>query len=130
VAIVVERAVADDLLIDRGDSVAPSMMLGAVISPDADPGTSEYRRAREASPITHVTPDDPPFYLVHGDADDVVHIAQSEVMEEALRAAGVPCQFRRVPGGVHGPGLLADSALRDEVRAWFNEHLRGISSDE
>jgi acetyl esterase/lipase len=122
---VVARAAPSTFMTAWASVGAPSMLLGAVVSPDADPGSIEYRRAREASPIAHVAPGTPPFYLVHGEADDVVPIAHSEAMAEALRDAGVPVQFRRVPGVGHGPGLLADPALRAEVRAWFDEHLRG-----
>jgi acetyl esterase/lipase len=122
---VVARAAPSSFVIDWPGRGAPSLFLGAAVSPGADPGSVEYRRALQASPLTHVTPGDPPFFLVHGDADDVVPIANSEAMAEALREAGVPVQFRRVPGVGHGPGLLADPALRAEVRAWFDEHLRG-----
>jgi len=122
---VVARAAPSSFVTEWGSVGAPTMLLGAIVSPDADPGSIEYRRALEASPIAHVTPGAPPFYLVHGEADDVVPIAHSEAMAEALRGAGVPVEFRRVPGVGHGPGLLADPALRAEVRAWFDEHLRG-----
>ncbi len=121
---VVARAAHSSFVMDGDGRGAPWMLLSAVVSPDADPGSVEFRRALEASPITHVTPDDPPFLLIHGEADDVVPIAQSEAMAEALRAAGVPVVHRRVPGVGHGPGLLADLELRAEVRAWFDEHLR------
>jgi acetyl esterase/lipase len=122
---VVARAAKSSFIIDGGDRIASTMLLGAAVFPDVDPGSIEYHRARDASPIAHVTPGDPPFFLIHGEADDVVPITQSEAMAEALREAGVPCKFWRVPGVGHGPGLLADPALRAEVRAWFDEHLRG-----
>jgi acetyl esterase/lipase len=57
---------------------------------------------RQASPLLHVTPQCPPFLLVHGDADEVVPVVQSERMEAALRKAGVPVEFVRVRGGGHG----------------------------
>jgi dipeptidyl aminopeptidase/acylaminoacyl peptidase len=101
------------------------MLLGAVLRPEADPGSVEYRRALAASPISHVTPDDPPFLLVHGDADDTVPIAHAEAMVAALREAGVPVKLHRVVGGVHGPGLVADPAIAAQIVAWFDEHLRG-----
>ena len=123
---VVARAAPSSFVMDRDGRDAPSMFLGAAVSSDTDPGSIEYRRALEASPITHVTPGDPPFFLIHGDADDVVPIAQSEAMAEALRVVGVPVKYRRVPGSGHGPGLLADPEIAAEIRAWFDEHLRGI----
>ena len=45
-------------------------------------------------------------------------------MAKALRQAGVPVQHRRVPGGVHGPGLVADPEIAAEILAWFDEYLR------
>lgn len=87
----------------------------------------EYARA---SPVTHVTRDDPPFLLMHGDADEVVPIGQSEQLEAALKAAGVTVRFIRVPGGRHGTDFLfaaGDPRLPDqfgEARRWFDEHLK------
>jgi len=63
---------------------------------------------REASPVSHVSPDDPPFLLVHGTRDSLVPIRQSENFLEKLRAKGVACDLVRVEGGGHG-----DFAIRD-----------------
>ncbi|MBN1642074.1 MAG: alpha/beta hydrolase [Anaerolineae bacterium] len=121
---VVARAAPASFTTDWPGRGAPSMFLGAAVNPNADPGSVEYRRAREASPVSHVTPDDPPFFLIHGDADDTVPIAHAEAMVEALCGAGVPVKLRRVPGGVHGPGLVADPEIAAEIVAWFDQHLR------
>jgi len=43
----------------------------------------------EASPVTHVTADDPPFFFVVGAEDALVLPAQSERMDSFLRADGV-----------------------------------------
>lgn len=123
---VVARAAPASLVMDRHGGDAPAMLLRARVNPDANPGSVEYRRALEASPISYVTPDDPPFFLIHGDADDTVPITQSEAMAEALRKAGVPVKHRRVPGKGHGPGLVADPEIAAEIVAWFDEHLRGV----
>jgi acetyl esterase/lipase len=122
---VVARAAPCSFIADGPGRGAPSMFLGAMVDLGIDPGSIEYRRALEASPITHVTPDDPPFLFIHGDADDVVPIAESEAMAEALHKAGVPVKHRRVPGGVHGPGLVGDPEIAAEILAWFDKHLRG-----
>ncbi len=42
------------------------------------PSTIEYKRAQKASPIYHVSADDPPFLLIHGDHDPVVPYGLSE----------------------------------------------------
>ena len=119
------RAASSSFVLDQHGRGAPSMFLGALVRPGADPGSLEVRRAVEASPLSHVTPGDPPFLLIHGDADDTVPIAHSEAMVEALVDAGVPVKLHRVPGGVHGPRLVDDPEIAAEIVAWFDEHLRG-----
>jgi acetyl esterase/lipase len=98
--------------------------------PGPRPDYIENRVYREASPLTHVSADDPPMLLLHGDQDNVVPIKQSEVMEEALKKAGVSVTFIRVPGGNHGPNFRlkpGDPRLPDHTREairWFDVHLR------
>jgi dipeptidyl aminopeptidase/acylaminoacyl peptidase len=55
----------------------------------------------EASPITYITPDDPPFLLIHGDQDDVVPYEQSQLMYDKLVQAGVPAQLVIVKNAGH-----------------------------
>lgn len=45
--------------------------------------------ALRASPLVHVSPDDPPTLLVHGSADDRVPVEQAVRLDAALDAAGV-----------------------------------------
>ena len=55
----------------------------------------------QASPITHVTADDPPFLLIHGDHDEVVPYDQSQLMYERLVQANVPSQLVLVKNARH-----------------------------
>src|SRR5687768_16185108 len=59
----------------------------------ARPDDLESRLYRDASPLTHVTPDDAPMLLMHGDQDVIVAIKQSEIIENALKQAGVKVSF-------------------------------------
>ena len=59
-------------------------------------------KAAKASPVTYITKDDPPFLIVHGDKDPLVPHHQSEILEAALKKAGVPVTFYTVKGGGHG----------------------------
>lgn len=94
------------------------------------PDDLENRQYREASPQTHVTPDDPPMLLMHGDEDTIAPIKQSEMMESALTQAGVTVRFIRVAGGKHGPNFrlpAGDPRLPDhmgEAVRWFDRHLK------
>ncbi len=58
--------------------------------------------AARMSPLTLVHKGQPPVFIVHGDADDVVPIQSSKLLKEALDQAGVPSEFHVVPGGGHG----------------------------
>ena len=59
-------------------------------------------KVARANPATYVTADDPPFLIVHGDADLLVPHHQSQVLEAALRKAGVRVRLETIPGGPHG----------------------------
>lgn len=85
----------------------------------------EERRsiARKVSPINHVTPDDPPTLIIHGDADKLVPIQQAEIIIAKLKEAGVEARLVTKPGAVHGwPGMERDF---DTVIDWFDTHLGG-----
>lgn len=57
---------------------------------------------RQASPITHISVDDPPFLILHGDQDDEVRLEQSEILYRRLRASGVQSTLMVVNNGGHG----------------------------
>ena len=58
--------------------------------------------AKKANPITFITKNDPPFLIMHGDQDALVPISQSELLTEALKAAGVQVQMHTVKDAGHG----------------------------
>lgn len=58
--------------------------------------------AAKASPITHVSKDDPPFLIMHGDVDATVPVQQSEALAEALKQAEVPVILVVLTGVGHG----------------------------
>ncbi len=78
--------------------------------------------AREASPITYVSDDDPPFLLVHGDNDPIVPYQQAERFSAALEKAGVDVTLLTVQGGGHGIGT--PEVIR-RVNLFFARHLCG-----
>ena len=94
-----------------------------------DPETSpQYRAYRDASPVHHVSRDDPPTLLIHGDADAIVPIEHSEILAKRMRESGVVVEVLTVPGGGHGatfPGMVPGSAnyVKATVK-WFDSHLR------
>ncbi len=64
-----------------------------------------------ASPIPHVTADDPPLLLVHGELDRVVSIIQSRMMYQAYRQAGLEATLIKVTGAEHGLKQVTDSPI-------------------
>ena len=92
----------------------------------ASEDSREYRTYVEASPVTYVTKDAPPFLLIHGDEDATVPYAQSEIMEKAMGEAGAEVKLVRVPGGGHGPRFVNPDNPPDylgEMVRWLDRHL-------
>ena len=78
--------------------------------------------ARAASPLTHLTADDPPILTVHGTADGVVPIAQAEEFDAAARRVGARHELVRVEGAGHGFDRPDE---RRRSREFLDQHLRG-----
>jgi acetyl esterase/lipase len=107
--------------------VDTSSGLQAVVSFMGAPARFDAKRYRDAAPVTHVTSDDPPFLLIHGDADKTVPCNQSEMIEAALTKAGVAVKLTRVPGGDHGSDFPGNTQKMDwpaMVLEWFESHLK------
>lgn len=94
-----------------------SQLVGGPIQQNRD-------KAALANPIRYVSKDDPPFFIVHGDADPLVPVNQSELLVASLRKAGVPVEFRVIRGGGHGGAGFATPEMRDAISAFFARHLR------
>jgi acetyl esterase/lipase len=78
--------------------------------------------AKQASPITYVTKDDPPFLIVHGTADNTVPFDQAVRFNDAQKKAGIDTTFIRIEGGGHGIG---GDEITSRVTAFFAKHLLG-----
>ncbi len=78
--------------------------------------------AREISPISHVSPDDAPTLIIHGDADKLVPLQQSEVMVAKLKEAGVEAKLIVKPGAGHG--WLTMAVDTNTLADWFDAHLK------
>ena len=125
---VVARATPSDFVATAASSGASALLLGIRLRAGADPSSVEMRIAREASPITHVTADDPPLLLIHGDQDDIVPYALSERFRERLAETGVKTDLIKVSGARHGPGFPGAEQEPDMGRwagEWFDIHLLG-----
>ena len=134
----VQCVVARAAPIDLVNAMSPADGAGALTAylgaslVRAAPGSPEYRLFEQASPIRYVSPTAPPFLLLHGDADEVVPVRNSEVLYEALQGVGVAAKLIKIEGGRHGPGFPGAVDPPDylgEMVAWFDRHLRDDSAD-
>ena len=79
---------------------------------------------KQASPIEHVSEDDPPFLIVHGTADILVPIIHSERFYKALVKAGVESKLVKVKGAGHGWGGPAALTTIHTTLKFLDEHLK------
>ncbi len=91
-------------------------------------------RAKQASPLSYVTSEAPPFLIAHGTADELVRPKQSVLLHEALAAAGVESTLYLVddfrhgflnPAGtveVDGPKVMDDGRLETEPEPPATRH--------
>jgi acetyl esterase/lipase len=99
---------------------------------EQDPATKVFRPitdeakileiGRQISPVNHVSSDDPPTLIIHGDADLLVPIQQAELILAKLKSAGVETKLVVKKGAQHGwPDFLKDFAV---IADWFDVHLK------
>jgi acetyl esterase/lipase len=125
------QAVADyfgpsDLLQMQAHKLPSGMDHNTADAPEAKliggPVQDNPEKAAKANPITYVTKDDPSFLIVHGDKDPLVPHHQSELLEAALKKAGVPVTFYTVKGGGHGG--FKDPNIPKLTREFFDKNLK------
>ncbi|MGD0898188.1 MAG: alpha/beta hydrolase [Thermoguttaceae bacterium] len=87
------------------------------------PVQENLEKARKASPLSYVGKDSAPFLIMHGDKDDVVPLAQSEVLAEALKKAGVEVNLVIVKGNGHGGPGFNSPENRRLIEDFFAGHL-------
>lgn len=101
--------------VDIRDIVGPSKNFPAL---DFDP-----ELAAEVSPIRYVTPDDPPTLLIHGDADQLVKLENSQSIYEVLQEKKVDSELIVIKGAAHGfNGEDAKKASAALIQ-WFDKYL-------
>jgi acetyl esterase/lipase len=84
------------------------------------PLEEDKARAIAASPIHYVSKDDPPFLIVHGEADRVIPVEQGQRLYEELRKAGVNATLKILPVGHRA---IQTDALKD-AEVFFDATLK------
>lgn len=82
----------------------------------------------QASPVTHLSPDDPPVLMVHGTEDRTVPYSQATILQQRCEQAGVPVELITIEGGGHGLRGGDRQAIQRSVarmHEFMLEHLLG-----
>ena len=90
--------------------------------PLADTPEGRQKLGREISPIYFIHSNMPPILIMHGDADKLVPIYQSQCFVKRCQEVGSPVKLTTREGKVHGwAGMDKDVEIFAE---WFDQHLK------
>jgi len=106
----------------QGSIIDPEDMKGPIARLFGGPMSAHLDAAKTASPVTHVSGDDPPFLHIHGTKDTLVPYAQVQGFDAALEKAGVPST---VLTGQDGPHVFVSEDLYRKLRIFLDQTLRG-----
>ncbi len=81
--------------------------------------------ARRASPVSHLTRDDPPLLVFHGEQDRRIDVHQARRLAAALGTIGRSDEVVILPDEGHGSDVLpADARSRERALGFLARHLR------
>ena len=84
---------------------------------------THLQEAYENSPVSKVTPDAPPFLLIHGTKDSTVPFSQSEELYDALEAAGCDVTLLALDGAEHADLMFFQDEVWQQIIAFFKRTL-------
>lgn len=84
----------------------------------------EPQKADQFSPLKHVSKDDAPTFLIHGDKDELVPIWHSEKIEQAFKSNNVPTELVVIKDAAHGFDTEGNKRMYSGMLAWFDKHLK------
>jgi acetyl esterase/lipase len=106
---------ADTTTFNRVDSLVSRLLGGPV--------PEKQELARQASPLYFVSSKSAPFLIMQGDVDTLVPLHQSELLNEALKKAGVPSELIVLKGSGHGgPAFVAPEQVT-AMKAFLDRYL-------
>ncbi|MBK1876075.1 alpha/beta hydrolase [Pelagicoccus mobilis] len=83
------------------------------------PVKGNKRIAKQAGAAYHVSKDDPPMLVIHGDEDPQVLIGQSERIVDVYERKGLEVEFLVVEGGGHGGEGFQSPEVRNAIREFL-----------
>ena len=113
---VVDGAGPTDLRKYKGGSLVPQFLGGTQ--------AQVPQQFTQASPVTHVSKDDPPVFLYHGSWDTLVPDDHSRDFKLALDAVGVRSEWFQIIGRGHITAFFSDGAAIEAALAFLDRTLR------
>ncbi len=96
----------------------PSLLMGCPIQECRE-------KTMTSNPINYITPDDPPFLIGQGQLDCLVPWQQSQLLYDALVAAGVPVDLYLLPTAQHADAQFGDPKYLQILDAFLDRTLGG-----
>lgn len=84
----------------------------------------DAQKAPDVSPLRHVTSDDAPTWLIHGDKDELVPLWHSQKIVEEFENAQVPNELVVMEGFAHGFDADGNQRMFEGMVRWFNLYLQ------
>ncbi len=112
---------------NSGESVVGTGLLktfAPAFGPKCETPGGQEQLGRELSPLYWIHDQQPPVYMVHGDADEQVPIYQAQAFKARCDEVGTPCELRIRSGAGHG-GWNEMSEDNARMIAWFDQQLLG-----
>lgn len=109
---------------DSHEGVGPLNNRAPAFGSKIETPEGKAKMGRDLSPLTWVHKGQPPIYIVHGDADPTVPLAQATRFQKKSSDAGAICEVTIREGGLHGGWVeMAEDTVR--MAEWFDAQLLG-----
>jgi len=103
---------------DSKDPRSPiNLLLGGTVADNES-------KAKQASPVTYIDKNDPPFLIVQGEKDESVNPDQAITLSEKLEAAGVKNDLIIVPNAPHYGVMFDAENIRQKIFEYLGEYLK------
>ncbi len=87
------------------------------------------QKARKASPLFYVDKDAAPFLIMHGDADKIVPLSQSQALAKALGKVGVEVKLQVLKGSGHGGAEFMNPENCKLIEDFFARRLKAKAAE-
>lgn len=81
-------------------------------------------RVQRANPITYLSAQSCPFLILHGKQDDIIPWQQSQLLDSALRQAGIESELCLLEQAGHGGAAFHEAKPRQHMLAFLSRHLQ------